>query len=215
MVTALASHPTLSEATLRIYDLKCLVVEPSTNLSYDTDFNVMAIGRLEIVDDPGDRYTGDTWAYVAYAPDEERFSGQRPIGIRAHDAEPPCDPAAYNDFVGAYSAYTWTGNGYLTSGFVTVDEVVDLDADGDGVLDDVDMCPASTLDDPPEKLKKNRFAVDDAGLFVDVNGSESGFTIVDTFGCDEDQIIEMMGLGGGHEKFGITQSVLLTFISMY
>ena len=115
--------------TVRIYDLKCLVVEPSTDLRYDTDFNVMTIGRLDILVDPSGRFTGDTWAYVAYAPDEERFNGGRPIGIRTHDAEPPCDPAAYNDFVDGYSEYTWTGNGYFTSGFVTVNEVIDADAD--------------------------------------------------------------------------------------
>ena len=127
--------------------------------------------------------------------------------------EPPCDPAAYNDF-GAYPGLTWSGNGYLTSGFVTVDEVVDLDADNDGVVDDDDMCPATSLNDTPDKWKKNRFANID-GDFVDADGTFSGFTIVDTFGCDGDQIIELMGLGRGHEKLGITQSVLLTFISMY
>jgi hypothetical protein len=89
------------------------------------------------------------------------------------------------------------------------------DTDGDGVTDADDMCPATSLGDPPEKLKKNRFAADATGLFVDVQGTESGFSVVDAFGCDEDQIIELMNLGAGHNKFGITRSVLLTFISMY
>jgi hypothetical protein len=48
-----------------------------------------------------------------------------------------------------------------------------------------------------------------------VNGTESGFSVVDTFGCDEDQIIDIMELGKGHEKFGIPRGVLLDFISMF
>jgi hypothetical protein len=87
------------------------------------------------------------------------------------------------------------------------------DTDSDGVLDDADNCPFTTLGDPPDGLKKNHFAANDAGLFVDGKGTESGFSITDTAGCDEDQIIELMGLGNGHVMFGITRGVLVDFIS--
>lgn len=96
-----------------------------------------------------------------------------------------------------------------------VGDACDPDVDGDSVLNSDDMCPATSLNDPPVRLKTNRFATDAAGLFVDGNGTESGFSVVDTFGCDEDQIIEVMELGGGHTKFGITRSVLLDFISSF
>jgi len=96
-----------------------------------------------------------------------------------------------------------------------IGDVCDLDVDGDTVLNADDMCPSTTLGDPPAMLKKNRFAADAAGLFVDVNVTESGFSVADTFGCDEDQIIEIMELGGGHVKFGIPRGVLLEFTSRF
>jgi hypothetical protein len=39
-----------------------------------------------------------------------------------------------------------------------VGDACDPDVDGDSVLNTDDMCPATSLDDPPSKLKKNRFA---------------------------------------------------------
>ncbi len=96
-----------------------------------------------------------------------------------------------------------------------IGDVCDSDVDGDGVINNDDICPLTTLNDPPERLKKNRFATDADGFFVDVNGTESGFTVTDTCGCDEDQIIELLALGGGHERFGITRSVLISFMELY
>lgn len=87
------------------------------------------------------------------------------------------------------------------------------DSDVDGVLDTEDECPGTTLGDPPDRLKKNRFAATTDGLFVDADGTDSGFSIVDTRGCDEDQIIEIMELGNGHTWFGITQGALIDFKS--
>jgi hypothetical protein len=46
------------------------------------------------------------------------------------------------------------------------------------------------------------------GVFVDATGDSSGYTVSDTGGCSATQIIEEMGLGGGHARFGITKSVL-------
>lgn len=94
-------------------------------------------------------------------------------------------------------------------------DVCDPDRDGDSVFGSDDLCPWTTLDDPPAELKKNRFAVDAYGRFVDVYATESGFTIETTFGCDEDQIIELLGLGKAHDRFGITRSALLEFVEAF
>lgn len=94
-------------------------------------------------------------------------------------------------------------------------DVCDADADGDTVADDGDLCPWSVLNDPPDEWKKNRYAVDAQGWFVDVTGMPSGFTIAATFGCGEDQIIQMLGLGNAHERFGITRSALIAFIEAF
>jgi len=96
-----------------------------------------------------------------------------------------------------------------------IGDACDPDIDGDEVPNSGDICPMTTLDDPPDGLKKNRFAANDAGLFVDADGTESGISVADTFGCDEDQIIDLMGLGNAHERFGITRSALLTFIDQW
>jgi uncharacterized repeat protein (TIGR01451 family) len=93
------------------------------------------------------------------------------------------------------------------SAWLTVGEVVD--ADGDGVLDGVDLCPDTVIPEgvPTKSLGKNNFAlVDDDGVF-DTNppngqGPSAVFTIEDTAGCSCEQIIEAQGLGSGHEKFG-------------
>lgn len=96
-----------------------------------------------------------------------------------------------------------------------VGDACDPDIDGDTVANGDDYCPMTTFNDPPDGLKKNRFATNVEGLFVDVNGIESGYSINDTSGCDEDQIVGLLDLGGGHERFGITRSVLARFTTMF
>jgi hypothetical protein len=92
-------------------------------------------------------------------------------------------------------------------------DACDPDVDGDAVANDDDLCRNTTLGDPPERLKKNRFAADAEGRFVDVNGTPSGFDVADTYGCDEDQIIGLAGLGTGHIRFGITRSAIEAFVA--
>ncbi|MFC2153442.1 hypothetical protein ACFLQ7_02285 [Actinomycetota bacterium] len=89
------------------------------------------------------------------------------------------------------------------------------DADGDGVLDADDLCPntAPLGTARPDRLKKNRFAVDASGSFVDKNGSPSGYTIFTTGGCDESQIVAAGGLGQGHLRFGISKSALQAWVA--
>jgi hypothetical protein len=83
------------------------------------------------------------------------------------------------------------------------------DEDGDGVLDADDACPGTTLGDPPDEPMKNRFYYNtETGTFVDGEGTDSGIDIAATAGCDEDQIIDALELGNGHERFGLTKGAL-------
>ncbi len=95
---------------------------------------------------------------------------------------------------------------------VTV-EPVDVDSDGDGVPDTDDVCPGTTLDDPPDRIKNNRYYADANGDFIDLTGTWSGYTVTDTGGCDEDQIIDALDLGIGHSRFGITRSALQDWLA--
>jgi hypothetical protein len=89
------------------------------------------------------------------------------------------------------------------------------DSDRDNVFDVRDVCPDTNPlgTATPDRLKKNRFAVDTAGDFVGKFGASSGYTIHDAAGCDEAQIIESAGLGKGHTKFGISRSALNSWVA--
>jgi hypothetical protein len=89
------------------------------------------------------------------------------------------------------------------------------DSDRDNVSDVRDACPETNPlgSDTPDKWKKNRFAVDSAGDFVDKLATSSGYTIHDTAGCDEAQIIESADLGKGHTRFGLSRSVLISWVA--
>jgi len=84
-----------------------------------------------------------------------------------------------------------------------------LDSDGDGILDDADLCPGTVIPEgvPTVRLGVNRYAlVDGDGIFdtVPPNGGGPGevFNLEDTAGCSCEQIIVAAGLGEGHVKFG-------------
>lgn len=90
------------------------------------------------------------------------------------------------------------------------------DSDGDGVLDNTDICPGTSLAsfaDRPDRPKKNRFFAMGDGRFVDGDGTFSGFTVADTRGCSGKQIIQVTGIGDGHDKFGIPRGVILDWIA--
>lgn len=89
------------------------------------------------------------------------------------------------------------------------------DADDDGVCGDVDVCEGTVLpeDVPTVRLGTNRFAdVDGDGVFdtTPPNGKGPGraYTIEQTGGCSCRQIIDALGLGKGHEKFGCSISAM-------
>ena len=69
--------------------------------------------------------------------------------------------------------------------------------------------------DRPGRPLKNRFFAKGDGKFVDGDGTFSGFTLVETHGCSGRQIIQVVGIGDGHDKVGITRGVILDWIAAH
>ena len=88
------------------------------------------------------------------------------------------------------------------------------DVDADGVNDDADACPMTTIPEMPAVgLGKNRFALTDGDFDFDTSapngkGPMRSYSTVDTAGCSCSQIIAAQGLGKGHEKFGCSIGVM-------
>ena len=88
--------------------------------------------------------------------------------------------------------------------------------DADGVNDDADVCPATSLPESPTNgLGTNRFALTDDDFEFDTlssNGKGKGprrsYSTVDTAGCSCAQIVAAEGLGKGHSKFGCSIGVM-------
>lgn len=102
---------------------------------------------------------------------------------------------------------------------LTIQYVGFRDADCDGVPDSADMCAGTIIPEgvPTEGLGINRFALtDDDGEFDTTppngRGPEKSFTIQDTAGCSCEQIIDELGLGQGHTKFGCSISAMEDWI---
>jgi predicted extracellular nuclease len=106
---------------------------------------------------------------------------------------------------------------------------VSVDADDDGVPDDVDVCPATVIPEsvPTQRLGVNRYAlVDEDGLFDTTSPGSRGsqgrlqsgptdfFTVGDTAGCSCEQIIEAQHLGKGHEKFGCSLGAMRNWVKL-
>ena len=83
----------------------------------------------------------------------------------------------------------------------------------------LDVCPGTPFEGdvsvPEIKLKPNHFVLGIDGYNFDKGevkgkgeGTDKSFTIVDTHGCSCEQIIEKLGLGNGHRKFGCSPGVM-------
>jgi hypothetical protein len=99
--------------------------------------------------------------------------------------------------------------------------VVVVDSDGDGVLDDVDVCPGTVIPEgvPTDHLGVNHFALVDGDFIFDTTppngkGPEASFTTEDTAGCSCEQIIEALHLGKGHEKFGCSLGAMRNWVDL-
>jgi predicted extracellular nuclease len=97
------------------------------------------------------------------------------------------------------------------------------DSDGDGVADDLDVCPETVIPEsvPTRRLGTNRWAlVDDDGIFDTKRpnggggGNNRSYTVGDTAGCSCEQIIEELHLGNGHTKFGCSIGAMENWIDL-
>ena len=102
-------------------------------------------------------------------------------------------------------------------------EIVNVDTDGDGVLDQFDVCAGTVIPEgvPTQFLKPNRYALVDNDLIFDTEPPPGGgqgpgdvFTTTDTGGCSCEQIIVALGLGQGHEKFGCSIGAMRNWVNL-
>ena len=103
----------------------------------------------------------------------------------------------------------------------TVTVVVVVDSDGDGVLDDVDVCPGTVIPEgvPTDHLGVNHYALVDGDFVFDTTppngkGPQASFTTTDTAGCSCEQIIQALHLGKGHEKFGCSLGAMRNWVAL-
>jgi len=99
--------------------------------------------------------------------------------------------------------------------------VVVVDSDGDGVLDNVDVCPGTVIPEgvPTDHLGVNHYALVDDDFIFDTTppngkGPQETFTTTDTAGCSCEQIIEALHLGKGHEKFGCSLGAMRNWVDL-
>jgi len=102
---------------------------------------------------------------------------------------------------------------------VTIEAPV-TDADGDGILDEVDFCPSTVLPDglPTVELKPSHYAdTDGDGIFeVGPGMTDSSFTLEDTAGCTCEQIVDFLpGMKKGLQKYGCPQGIMEEWSETY
>ena len=95
------------------------------------------------------------------------------------------------------------------------------DSDGDGVTDNLDICPATLIPEGAAmtELGVNRWALHDDNREFDTTvpngfGPQLAFDIFDTAGCSCEQIVEEQHLGKGHMKFGCSIGVMQNWVEM-
>jgi len=89
------------------------------------------------------------------------------------------------------------------------------DEDGDGVPNNLDYCPATVIPEsvPTVQLGTNRWALVDGDGYFDTTapngkGPKRSYSVADTAGCSCEQIIDALGLGKGHQKFGCSNGAM-------
>jgi len=98
------------------------------------------------------------------------------------------------------------------------------DDDGDGVLNDSDMCPDTVIPEgaPSGELNPNHWALTEDGNGFDFDtvlkgkgkGPNRSYTIEDTAGCSCEQIIDAQGLGNGHTYQGCSIGAMDNWVEL-
>lgn len=95
------------------------------------------------------------------------------------------------------------------------------DSDGDGVTDNLDVCPGTMIPEGAAmtKLGVNRWALHDDNREFDTiapkgTGPKLSFDIFDTAGCSCEQIATAQHLGKGQVKFGCSIGVMNNWVKM-
>lgn len=123
--------------------------------------------------------------------------------------------------VGTYTNVTsvLTQDGVTVAGRATatldIIIVAPVDTDADGVLDVDDECPNTVIPEsvPTRHLKNNRYAlVDNDFIFDTPRVTNPQYTTTDTRGCSCEQIIDIVGLGNGHTKFGCSGGAMKNWV---
>jgi len=93
------------------------------------------------------------------------------------------------------------------------------DSDGDGVTDNLDVCPGTMIPEGAAmvKLGVNNWALFDDDRVFDTTSSKGkgpqlSFDIFDTAGCSCEQIVEAQHLGKGHIKFGCSIGAMQNWV---
>ena len=102
-------------------------------------------------------------------------------------------------------------------------DVCDEDDDNDDVGDTEDVCDQTSIPElvPTVRLGVNRFALHDSDTGFDTtppkgggSGPRRSFSTTDTAGCSCEQIIDALGLGQGHRKFGCSISAMEAWVAV-
>jgi len=192
-----------------------------TELSFTDDLNAVLPG-LEAIGLPAFDVCGegselDGTTFLTFSGGNLLPAGSCTFGV---DLQVPED-AEGGSYLNVTSELTRLGLSLAKAATATlvVEEVVD--GDGDGVLDGVDVCPGTEIPEavPTVTLRPNRYALVDDDLIFDTvtppgGGPGEELTTADTAGCSCEQIIDALGLGNGHRKFGCSLGAMREWTSL-
>jgi hypothetical protein len=106
-------------------------------------------------------------------------------------------------------------------GVISNIELTPVDTDHDGVNNVADACPGTVIPEsvPTVRLNPNHWALVDGDNDFDTTspagtGPNRSYSMSDTVGCSCDQIIAVLGLNQGHEKFGCNTGVMDGWVAL-
>jgi hypothetical protein len=165
---------------------------------------------------------------VLSQPTEERYSFV--FGGSAQSL----DHALTNEVLGPFVRGFEHGRGNADAPLVRIDDdttplrssdhdglVLFVEADDDGVPDEQDRCPGTTIPEsvPERRLLPVHYALVDGDVVFDRGTRHdphlgSDFDLFDTAGCSCEQILDELHLGRGLRKFGCPLGVMLLWLAV-